>query len=102
MNAAAAETNENSPDNAVAFEDPARFLDGSVLEPGKGLLVIDGPARPDLEITLNERSLGHPPTTAMLPPGLHTVRYHDNSNTTFRFVPVQAGRATHVVVPTEP
>ena len=86
---------------ATFFEEPGRYLDGGVLQPGRGLLVLDLPQARGGEVLIDQHPVEHGTNVIQLAPGTHTVRYRYNAVVVFRFVPIRVGRASHVALSTE-
>lgn len=77
------------------YHDAAPWLDGGVLPPRMGLLVVATPtgSAAASRVEIDQRDMGVAPLHAVLSEGLHTVRFRDGNRWRYQFATVRAGQA---------
>ena len=78
-------------------------LDGGVLAPRMGLLVIQSQRRgaSPVEVQIDQRAVGNAPVNASLTEGLHTLRFRAGIITSYQFATIRPGYALVLEAPSD-
>jgi uncharacterized iron-regulated membrane protein len=84
------------------YEAAAPWLDGGVLAPEQGLLVVRRPrAGTAVELQVDQRTVGNAPVALALSQGLHTIRFRAGIVTSYQFATVRPGLAVVLTPPSD-
>jgi hypothetical protein len=85
---------------SVAYEPASGWLQGATLPARSGVLVVRAPPNGEaITVQIDQRPAVAPPTTAVLPEGLHAVRLRSGANSRYQLATVRVGEAVVLAPP---